>query len=555
MRARTLLAAALCAGTASAGPARFAPRREGVVACTCTPTLVRVLPRGLGRALVVAAKEGPLAVMGAPVSGPSVALQLGSAGLRAGALVAVDVDLDGEVDLFVPSAVDGAPAALFVAKGAGFVDEAATRLPPLAGEVRAATWGDLDGDGLADLVVAREGGVELLTNDGAGKFVPADADRLPPVGDATPQGEGVFDVLAIDLDQDLDLDLVVLRQHGRGRVLLNDGKGAFTERAGGVPPTGAASTVAADFADLDGSGVLDLLLTGAPVSGGSPLAPLLGPAFDERRHVVDAPSEDRSLRTIDATGDGVLDVIAVSRSAPGLRLLLATPSGLRAEEGAFGAWGQGPPPVAVEVGDFDLDGAPDVFGARSDGTTFFYGGVPAPLSPPRSSRGLRQGAVTRHAPGEPVTFVLALRDVTRASSERPFERVEVVASVADVPVAPTYVRHIGGDLVRVELPALDDGVTLRAELHFPDARGDDLVVGPLDLPIGGAGEGAAEPPAAPGEPPAPTLPPSHASAWSCAVEGGRPSWSIPVVGLALAALVGRRRAALKAARGRGPVRA
>ncbi|MCC6648888.1 MAG: VCBS repeat-containing protein [Polyangiaceae bacterium] len=536
---RALLGCWLVVGLASATP-RFAAAKGGPPICACRPRLARTLPVGEGRAVVFAATDGPLTLVGAPGAGPSPRIELGDASLRPAALVPVDADLDGAVDLFVPSALAGAPHALFASRAGGFVDEAASRLPKLAGGARAATWGDVDGDGAPDLVVVREASIELLMNDGAGVFTSAPPERLPTVDDQTPKGDGVFDALAIDVDQDLDLDLVVLRAHGLGRVLLNDGAGSFSERAGGLPARGATSTVAVDFADLDASGSLDLLLTGGPLAGGAPVSALLGPELLVGRPIVDAPGEDLALRTIDATGDGALDAIALSRTGP--RLLVGAPSGLRVEADAIPPWGGGPRPAALDVGDFDGDGLPDLLGAREDGTSFFYRALPPAPGAKRPPRALRIGGVTRQAAGEPIALALALRDVTRPTSERPFARIEVEASVAGATVTPLFARHVGGDLVRIELPAASAGETVRVLVRLPDGRGDPLVVGPLELAIGAEPPPAdqpAPPAAAPPAPPAPSPP----SAWSCGVgRADRGSVGLALIAVALGAGARRRRA-------------
>ena len=98
--------------------------------------------------------------------------------ISAGALVAADLDRDGDLDVFlggrvVPGRYPRAPrSALLVNQGGLFVDVTAHLAPGLetVGMVSSALWSDVDGDGWMDLVVALEwGGVRLWRNrDGQG---------------------------------------------------------------------------------------------------------------------------------------------------------------------------------------------------------------------------------------------------------------------------------------------------------------------------------------------------------------------------------------------------
>jgi hypothetical protein len=105
----------------------------------------------------------------------------------------VDVDADGDLDLFIAEGTDSPaprPNRLFLNDGDGeFFDVSATHLPPgllnLANSTKV-DFGDLDGDGDLDAIVANLGPEQLLLNDGAGVFVDG-AGRLPPPA-AVPPG-------------------------------------------------------------------------------------------------------------------------------------------------------------------------------------------------------------------------------------------------------------------------------------------------------------------------------------------------------------------------------
>lgn len=115
--------------------------------------------------------------------------------------------------------------------------------------------GDVDGDGRPDIYLPRiQGPNALYLNTGVLKFREAGAERGVALADRASTGA----VLA-DVDGDGDLDLIVTAMGGLNSLLLNDGRGAFTDgtgRSGFVPEARGSTTPA--LADVDGDGDLDL---------------------------------------------------------------------------------------------------------------------------------------------------------------------------------------------------------------------------------------------------------------------------------------------------------
>ena len=117
--------------------------------------------------------------------------------------------------------------------------------------------GDSDGDGLDDLYVSQPAGLpnRLFRNRGDGTFEDATAAAGLAVLDSTSQS------LFVDVDNDGDQDLILVTRSG-SVLLLNDGKGHFTQVAGAFrtrgPLRGAPTSVA--VADFDNDGFLDIYL-------------------------------------------------------------------------------------------------------------------------------------------------------------------------------------------------------------------------------------------------------------------------------------------------------
>jgi hypothetical protein len=115
--------------------------------------------------------------------------------------------------------------------------------------------GDVDGDGLADVFLARiEGPSALYLNRGGWRFEDVASESGVALGDRPATG-----AMLADLDGDGDNDLLVLSMGGGTALFENDGRGRFTEvtRSAGLAADPLGSTTAT-AADVDGDGDLDL---------------------------------------------------------------------------------------------------------------------------------------------------------------------------------------------------------------------------------------------------------------------------------------------------------
>lgn len=173
-----------------------------------------------------------------------------------------DVNGDGIVDIFVSTTYQ-TQSHLYLGTGKGaFRDVTATNVPQMPLSIGDAEFGDVDGDGDLDLVLAdwgagnnmtNDGGrTRLWLNDGTGRFTDATDARMPAL-----LIRFSWDLELVDVDNDYDLDLAISCKRCPGSVLFrNDGTGTFTG-GGGIP----AYTNNYEFEpmDLDGDGFLDLV--------------------------------------------------------------------------------------------------------------------------------------------------------------------------------------------------------------------------------------------------------------------------------------------------------
>jgi len=294
-----------------------------------------------------------------------------------------DVDGDGDVDLYIPSAWGDADVFLFNDAGV-FVDHAATNLPNLHSNAGAARFGDVDNDGDLDLFVS-DGWVSsapapahLYLNDGTGKFTEAPAGQLPSGAGSQPIDFDLFDA-----DGDFDLDLLIDLHGTKSRLWINDGTGKFTDTSA-MFPAQTGLKYGPVTCDVDGDGDLDIWVDN---SGPNYTEQLLindgtGHFTDETaaRVTGNPGADDNGVACIDLDGDGDMDA-AIASLGDNERVLLNDGTGhFTLVPGAFPAVGDST--LWFDFGDVNGDGRLDCATAQGEGSfldRLYLGTATAPV--------------------------------------------------------------------------------------------------------------------------------------------------------------------------------
>ncbi|MEE3001450.1 MAG: FG-GAP-like repeat-containing protein [Planctomycetota bacterium] len=268
-------------------------------------------------------------------------------------ITAVDIDLDGDVDVFATGASPASSGALFLNTGGSLSRSPGHPLEQVEG-LRTVLWGDVDDDGTVDAYLCRNGvnelwlqstegtwaraedsvvgGASLDTVDGALFDADHDGDLdifcvnsdgpnelinnnrdgsyrvLAAESGLAGNGDASRQVLVADLDRDRDVDLVVLNDEPPHEVYLNDRLWSWHAAGPGFDNFRAADIDAAVAGDIDADGRLSICTTSSDATRwwselegtwtpGPPLAGMKGGAGSR-------------LALADMTGDGRLDIVS-----------------------------------------------------------------------------------------------------------------------------------------------------------------------------------------------------------------------------------------------------
>ncbi|MBL7774415.1 MAG: CRTAC1 family protein [Saprospiraceae bacterium] len=347
-----------------------------------------------------------------------------------------DVNGDGLDDFFAGNAFDQ-PAALFIQTPAGGFRQssASTWEQDNVYEDQGGVFFDADADGDLDLYVV-SGGMEavsplawqhrLYLNDGAGNFTKAQ-NALPEIKSCGMRA------LAADLDADGDLDLAVGGRVTGGKwpltprsvILLNDGKGRFTDATAQLAPAFEHCGMVTDLrlAQLDGKGSPELVVCGEwmPIT----VFQYNGKQWVDATEAFGFAQSNglwNSLATADLDGDGDLDLVTGN---------LGLNSRLQASaEG----------PLRVFASDYDKNNILDPI------VTYVEGGKNFPL--------IQKMAMHQQLPKVKKKFLFA-KDYCRAGIEDifPSEDLDAALQLYAYTLASCWWENRGGKFVRRPLPS------------------------------------------------------------------------------------------------------
>lgn len=356
--------------TGSSGGSESSETGEPLPQCSDGQVAADELCHVLGPAIVVAPAPGRLAIGDLDLDGsvdvvvanplsPMLTVLFGvgdgnfiapqpllDAGAVVDDLVLADLSNDGALDLVVTDRL-GSRVVSFANDGTGelfFAGQYPAELAP----VRLAT-GELDGDGVPDLVALATTSASVMFGNGLAGVIPQQQLTLP----TGPHAPGIFDV---SLDGQLDL-VTVNQGAGNATCWLNAGDGVLAAPAVEHDTSATPSSLA--MGDIDGDGDLDLVLVHTSADDLGVLlgdgAGALGPET-----LVDVTDDPRAVALADLDSDGTLD-LAVTHGTPGLLQLYRGVG-----DGTFMAGPSHPMagPADLYVADLDDDGVLDLVVTR-----------------------------------------------------------------------------------------------------------------------------------------------------------------------------------------------
>ncbi len=186
-------------------------------------------------------------------------------------VIVMDINNDDAPDIMIGN--NGQNRILINDGNGHFIDETIKRLGIHKDVTQDITLGDIDNDGDQDVLVGNEDANRILINDGNGFYEDKSDLRLP----YRSVPEETREVVVADIDDDGDLDILygnvqafvpsALRQN---RLLLNDGKGYFSDITLTHLPKDNNRCFGVAFLDIDRDGDPDIMTgnTNGPKFGG-----------------------------------------------------------------------------------------------------------------------------------------------------------------------------------------------------------------------------------------------------------------------------------------------
>ncbi len=246
-------------------------------------------------------------------------------------VVVFDVNNDGAMDIVIGN---NGQNYLLINDGKGyFADESISRLGAFTDVTQDITLGDIDNDGDQDLLIGNEDANRILINDGNGFFEDQSSERLA----YREEPEETREVVIADIDNDGDLDLLfgnvqafVENAPRQNRLLLNDGKGFFSDITNDNLPKDNNRCFGVAFLDIDNDGDVDIMTgntNGDRFDGDTPFSVYLnngkGKFTDVTEGILPEGIAGRGfdIDFVDFNGDGIKDLFLSNRGSQDFLLL------------------------------------------------------------------------------------------------------------------------------------------------------------------------------------------------------------------------------------------
>ena len=234
--------------------------------------------------------------------------------------------------------------------------------------------GDFTGDGKPDMVFSSFAGCGFYRNDGGLRFTEiTDSIGLP--SDYTEFATGLN---LVDVDGDGDLDLFIARWQNTCRLLINDGRGRFVDRAAEYGLNVKEETVHSVFFDYNNDGLLDCYLVIYSNWYDVRMRPQMMDSALAAESVRQQEQRAPTTRFEAPTGTEREDRVRLARSMSSSEMrhtgrtdrLFRNLGNGRFEDASYQAWvtdvGMG---LSATVADINLDGWPDIYVANDFNST------------------------------------------------------------------------------------------------------------------------------------------------------------------------------------------
>ena len=260
------------------------------------------------------------------------------------AAVVIDVDGDGKEDVVTANNTASATEEnefpqirVYINEGRGSeslvefeVDDEAD-IPQRGEVVVSLAAADVNGDAYPDLVLSHlqaddgvyvrvlinRSGETVPDSTSSIKFTYAGADELP-----SPAGP-VSHVAAGDVDGDGDVDIVAMSTDGQDRLFVNDGSGHFFDDSFSSMPVDRVDGRFAALADMDLSGVSDIVIANWGAQNRLYLHRDPGDFIDKTPALPMYGDKSVVALVLDAEGDGDLDIVFINGGGDESRLYLS----------------------------------------------------------------------------------------------------------------------------------------------------------------------------------------------------------------------------------------